>query len=207
MRLVVFLSVLLSSCLITATSALAETTMLSRFGVTLYLPDNWRLLTSSELNAVDDTDTVVEPTIASEVGRAELLKKMRAGGLEVIFNTQKIKNSGGFYDNITLLETNDQVPEAAAQIKSTCAALPSLLSRTLKRNVQLETCEGKTIQSYPAFILSYAGDVPNTRIVQYMLQLEQNRSLVLTLTYHTQTPQVIADFESAIERLEFHEAF
>lgn len=190
-----------------ATSAVAETTMLSRFGVTLYLPDNWRLLTSSELNAVDDTDAVVEPTIASEVGRAELLKKMRAGGLELIFNTQKIKNSGGFYDNITLLETNDQVPEAAAQIKSTCAALPSLLSRTLGRNVQLENCEGKVIQSYPAFVLSYAGDVPNTRIVQYMLQLEQNRSLVLTLTYHTQTPQVIADFESAIERLEFNESF
>lgn len=190
-----------------ATSAVAETTMLSRFGVTLYLPDNWRLLTSSELNAVDDTDAVVEPTIASEVGRTELLKKMRAGGLELIFNTQKIKNSGGFYDNITLLETNDQVPEAAAQIKSTCAALPSLLSRTLGRNVQLENCEGKVIQSYPAFVLSYAGDVPNTRIVQYMLQLEQNRSLVLTLTYHTQTPQVIADFESAIERLEFNESF
>lgn len=190
-----------------ATSALAETTMLSRFGVTLYLPDNWRLLTSSELNAVDDIDAVAEQNIASEVGRSELLKKIRGGGLELIFNTQKIKNSGGFYDNITLLETNDQVPEAATQIKSTCAALPSLLSRTLGRNVQLENCEGKIIQSYPAFVLSYAGDVPNTRIVQYMLQLEQNRSLVLTLTYHMQTPQVIADFESAIERLEFNELF
>lgn len=200
MRLVVFLSVFLMA----ATSALAETTMLSRFGVTLYLPDNWRLLTSSELNAVDDADAAAEQTLASKVGRAELSQKMRGGGLELIFNTQKIKNAGGFYDNITLLETHDQVPEAAAQIKSTCAALPSLLSRTLGRNVQLETCEGKTIQSYPAFVLSYAGDVPNTRIVQYMLQLEQNRSLVLTLTYHTQTPQVIADFETAIQRLKFN---
>lgn len=198
-RFIVFLSVLLMA----ATSVLAETKMLSRFGVTLYLPDNWRLLTTSELNAVDDAEAFIEPVPNSKIqGRAELSKKMRDGGLELIFNTQKIKNAEGFYDNITLLETHDQVPEAAAQIKSTCAALPSLLSRTLGRNVQLDTCEGKSIQNYPAFVLSYAGDVPNTRLVQYMLQLEQNRSLVLTLTYHTENLQVVTDFETALQRLE-----
>lgn len=188
-----------------ATSTLAETKMLSRFGVTLSLPDNWRLLTSSELNAVDEAETNADKMSDSKVQtRAELLQKMRGGGLELIFNTQKIKNADGFYDNITLLETYDQVPEAAAQIKSTCAALPSLLSRTLGRNVQLDTCEGQTLQNYPAFVLSYTGDVPNTRIVQYMLQLEQNRSLVLTLTYHTQNPQVVTDFKTAVENLEFN---
>ncbi len=129
---------------------------------------------------------------------------MRTGGLELIFNTDKQKNTGSFYDNITLLETHDQVPEAAAQIKSTCAALPGLLSRTLGRQVQLDTCEGKSVQNYPAFVLSYAGDVTDTRIVQYMLQLEQNRSLVLTLTHHDQNPAAVADFEAALQRLEFN---
>lgn len=204
MRIFVFLSVLLSAFLIAATSALAETKMQSHFGVTLYLPDNWRLLTSSELNAVDEADAAVEQEIVSKVGRAELSQKMRGGGLELIFNTQKIENAGGFYDNITLLETHDQVPEAAGQVRSTCAALPSLLSRTLGRSVQLESCEGKTVQNYPAFVLSYAGAAADTHVIQYMLQLEQNRSLVLTLTYHARNLAAVTDFEMAIERLEIN---
>lgn len=201
MRLVFLLGVLL----IATNSVLAETKMDSRFGVALYLPDNWRLLTSDELNAVDEADGVSEALEDKKTpGRERLSQKMRAGGLELIFNTDKQKNTGSFYDNITLLETHDQVPEAAAQIKSTCAALPGLLSRTLGRQVQLDTCEGKSVQNYPAFVLSYAGDVTDTRIVQYMLQLEQNRSLVLTLTHHDQNPAAVADFEAALQRLEFN---
>lgn len=197
MRLVVFLGVLL----IAATPVLAETKMLSRFGVALYLPDNWRLLTPDELNAVDEADAS-EELGANVVGRAQLSQKMRGGGLELIFNTKKVKNTQGFYDNITLLETQDQVPEAASQIKSTCAALPSLLSRTLGRSVQLTRCEGLSVQGYPAFVLSYPGDTANTHLIQYMLQLEQNRSLVLTLTYHDENPTAVSDFQTAIERLE-----
>ncbi len=201
MRLVFLLGVLL----IATNSVLAETKMDSRFGVALYLPDNWRLLTSDELNAVDEADGVSEALEDKKTpGRERLSQKMRTGGLELIFNTDKQKNTGSFYDNITLLETHDQVPEAAAQIKSTCAALPGLLSRTLGRQVQLDTCEGKSVQNYPAFVLSYAGDVTDTRIVQYMLQLEQNRSLVLTLTHHDQNPAAVADFEAALQRLEFN---
>lgn len=196
-RLVVFLGVLL----IAATPVLAETKMLSRFGVALYLPDNWRLLTPDELNAVDEADAS-EELGANVVGRAQLSQKMRGGGLELIFNTKKVKNTQGFYDNITLLETQDQVPEAASQIKSTCAALPSLLSRTLGRSVQLTRCEGLNVQGYPAFVLSYPGDTANTHLIQYMLQLEQNRSLVLTLTYHDENPTAVSDFQTAIERLE-----
>lgn len=201
MRLVLFVSVLL----IAATSALAETKVASRFGVALYLPDNWRLLSSDELNAVDEADANSEQLVDSKIpGREQLSRKMRGGGLELIFNTEKMPNTKGFYDNITLIETYDQVPEAAAQIKSTCTALPGLLSRTLGRNVQLDICQGKTVQNFPAFVLAYPGDTANTRIMQYMLQLEQNRSLVLTLTYHDENPAAVADFETAVERLEFN---
>ena len=80
----------------------------------------------------------------------------------------------------------------------------SSLSRTLGHSVQLDRCEGKTIQSYPAFVLAYAGAAVDTHVIQYMLQLEQNRSLVLTLTYHAKSPAAVADFEMAIERLEIN---
>ncbi len=198
MRLIVFLSVLLM-----ATGVFAEIKIPSRFGITLSLPDNWRLLTSSESDTGEST--AAQKNNSKVQGMADLSKKMREGGLELIFNTQKIEGAEGFYDNITLLETYDQVPEAAGQIKSTCGALPSLLSHTLGRSVQLDRCEGKLIQNYPAFVLSYAGDVQNTRILQYMLQLEQNRSLVLTLTYHTKNTQVVADFETALQQLEVND--
>lgn len=200
-RLVAFFSLFL----LVSPSVLAETEMLSRFGVTLNLPDNWRLLSLDELNAVDEADSLSKESVDVQLkGREQLSKTMRAGNLELIFNTEKVKNTGGFYDNITLIETQDQVPEAAAQIKSTCAALPSLLSRTLGREVQLDTCEGRSVQNYPAFVLSYAGDAANTRIIQYMLQLEQNRSLVLTLTYHNGSLAAVEDFESAVQGLRFN---
>lgn len=200
-RLVVFFSLFL----LVSPSVLAKTEMLSRFGVTLYLPDNWRLLSLDELNAVDEADSSsgeladVKPKV-----REQLSKTMRTGGLELVFNTERVKNTSSFYDNITLIETQDQVPEAAAQIKSTCAALPSLLSRTLGREVKLDTCEGRSVQDYPAFVLSYAGDTANTRIIQYMLQLEQNRSLVLTLTYHNESLAALEDFETAVQGLRFN---
>ena len=185
---------------IVTTSVFAETKIASRFGLVLYMPDTWRLvlLTPDELVKANKDDVYEEPLPYAQA------QKMSGSGIELIYNTQKIKNSGGFYENITLLETDDQVPEAAAQIKSTCAALPSLLSHTLGRNVQLDICEGRTVQNYPAFVLSYAGDADNTRIVQYMLQLEQNRSLVLTLTHHNQNPAAVTDFETALQRLEFN---
>jgi len=200
-RLVIFFSMFL----LISPGVLAETEMLSRFGVSLYLPDNWRLLTLDELSAVDEADSLDKESAGTQLkGREQLSKTMRTGGLELIFNTEKVKNTSGFYDNITLIETQDQVPEAVAQIKSTCAALPGLLSRTLGRTVKLDTCEGRSVQGYPAFVLSYAGDTTDTRIIQYMLQLEQNRSLVLTLTYHNKSLAAVKDFESAIERLKFN---
>ena len=199
MRLVVLFGLFL----MVSSNLLAE--MHSRFGVTIYLPDNWRLLTLDELNAVDEADSSSKEAADETLkGREQLSKTMRRGGLELIFNTEKVKNSGVFYDNITLIETQDQVPEAAAQIKSTCTALPSLLSRTLGREVKLDTCEGRSVQDYPAFVLSYAGDTANTRVIQYMLQLEQNRSLVLTLTYHNKSLSAVEDFESALQDLKFN---
>ncbi|GLR63367.1 hypothetical protein [Marinospirillum insulare] len=201
MRLVVFFSLL---CMF-APNLIAETKILSRFGVAFYLPDNWRLLTLDELNAVDDADNSSKDLAEVNLkGREQLSKTMRTGGLELIFNTKKVKNTKGFYDNITLIETQDLVPEAAAQIKSTCSALPTLLSQTLGREVILDVCEGRNVQNYPAFVLSYAGDLANTRVVQYMLQLEQNRSLVFTLTYHNENLATVEDFESALQGLVFN---
>lgn len=203
MRLVAFFSLFL----MVSASVLAETEMHSRFGVTLFLPDNWRLLTLDELHAVDEADSSGELPVDTQVQmkeRKKLSETMRSGGLELIFNTEKIQGTGGFYDNITLIETNDQVPEAASQIKSTCAALPGLLSRTLARKVQLATCKGVSVQDYPAFVISYTGDVADTHIIQYMLQLEQSRSLVLTLTYHNKNMAAVKDFESAIQGLKFN---
>lgn len=175
----------------------------SRFGVALYLPDSWRLLTRDELSAVDDADADQKLDLPLAM-RERLSERVRGGGLELIFNTKDAKK--GFFNNITLFETRDQVPEAAAQIKSTCGALPGLLSRTLGRNVLLDECRGLEVGGYPAFVLAYAGNVEQTRIVQYMLQLEQARSLVLTLTYHQHNPQILTDFELLVQRLHLLEA-
>lgn len=193
------LAILLTVVFLVSGNLLAESKLTSRFGVILYLPDNWRLLTPDELNAVDEADTTSKPQLENH---EPLAQKVRGSELELIFNKDKVNDD--HYDNITLLETQDQVPEAAAKIKSTCTALPSLLSRTLGRHVTLDICERKSVQGYPAFVLSYAGDIADTHILQYMLQLEQNRSLVLTLTHHDQNPAAVADFEAALQRLEFN---
>lgn len=170
----------------------------SRFGVWLFLPDSWRLLTRDELSAVDDADAEQKLDLP-QVMRERLSERVRGGGLELIFNTGDAQK--GFFNNITLFETRDQVPEAAAQIKSTCGALPGLLSRTLGRSVTLDECRGLDLGGYPAFVLAYAGSAEQTRIVQYMLQLEQSRSLMLTLTYHEGQPAILSDFEQLVQRL------
>ena len=170
----------------------------SRFGVWLFLPDSWRLLTRDELSAVDDADAEQKLDLP-QVMRERLSERVRGGGLELIFNTGDAQK--GFFNNITLFETRDQVPEAAAQIKSTCGALPGLLSRTLGRSVTLDECRGLDLGGYPAFVLAYAGNAEQTRIVQYMLQLEQSRSLMLTLTYHQEQPAILSDFEQLVQRL------
>lgn len=174
----------------------------SRFGVSLYLPNSWRLLTRDELSAVDDADAEKKLDLPPAM-RERLSERVRGGGLELIFNTRD--TASGFFNNITLFETRDQVPEAAAQIKSTCGALPGLLSRTLGRSVLLDECRGLEVGGYPAFVLAYAGNTEQTRIVQYMLQLEQSRSLVLTLTYHQENPKILADFELLVQRLQLLE--
>ncbi|SFX20168.1 hypothetical protein SAMN02745752_00782 [Marinospirillum alkaliphilum DSM 21637] len=173
----------------------------SRFGVVLHLPTDWRQLTAEELAAVDDADAGEQLELPPQV-RERLSRQVRGGGLELIFNAGESKN--GFYDNITLFETRDQVPEAASQIKSTCSALPGLLSRTLGRSVQLEECRGLELGGYPAFVLAYPGHPADTRIVQYMLQLEQNRSLVLTLTYSRENPQSLQDFEQSLKSIQIN---
>lgn len=170
----------------------------SRFGVWLFLPDSWRLLTRDELSAVDDADAEQKLDLP-QVMRERLSERVRGGGLELIFNTGDAQK--GFFNNITLFETRDQVPEAAAQIKSTCGALPGLLSHTLGRSVMLDECRGLDLGGYPAFVLAYAGNAEQTRIVQYMLQLEQSRSLMLTLTYHEGQPAILSDFEQLVQRL------
>lgn len=173
----------------------------SRFGVSFYLPEDWRLLTPEELTAVDDADDTEPQQMAlSPAMRERLSQQVKGGSLELIFNTREARK--GMYDNITLFETRDQVPEAAAQIRSTCGALPGLLSRTLGRSVSLDQCRGASLAGYPAFVLAYAGSPEETRILQYMVQLEQNRSLVMTLTYHQQNAQALDDFQLLLERLE-----
>lgn len=173
----------------------------SRFGVSFYLPDDWRLLTSEELTAVDDADAE-QPMDLPPAMRERLSRQVKDGSLELIFNAREARK--GVYDNITLFETRDQVPEAAAQIRSTCGALPGLLSRTLGRPVLLEQCRGTSLAGYPAFVLAYAGSPEETRILQYMVQLEQNRSLVMTLTYQQQNAQTLDDFQHLLERLEIN---
>lgn len=169
------------------------------FGVVLYLPDDWQLLSKDDLSEVkgNGEDQLDLPPLM----RQRLAERMSQGDLELLFNTRD--SHQGVYDNLSLFETNDQVPEAASQIKATCGALPSLLGRTLGKEVQLERCEGKEVRGYPAFILAYAGSVPDTRVLQYMLQIEQRKSLVLTLTYHQEDAMgSLKDFETLLEHLE-----
>lgn len=176
----------------------AQAKVISGFGVSLPLPSHWRLLTNAELAAVDAVETEAE----SVNEREQLSDNVKGGNLELILNTQKPKVGQVSYSNITLIQTKDQVPEAAAQIKSTCGALPSLLSKTLQRKVVLNQCEGLNLQGYPALLLTYAGDTEPSQIVQYMVQLKQNLSLVITLTYLETNPETRQEFETAIRSLE-----
>jgi len=170
------------------------------FGVVLYLPDDWQLLSKDDLSAVEGNGK--KELDLPPLMRQRLADRMSQGDLELLFNTRD--SHQGVYDNLSLFETNDQVPEAASQIKATCGALPGLLGRTLGKQVELERCEGKEVQGYPAFILAYAGSVPDTRVLQYMLQIEQRKSLVMTLTYHKEDAMgSLNDFETLLENLEF----
>lgn len=170
------------------------------FGLALYLPDAWQLLSKDDLSAVEgknDDDRLDLPPLMKQ----RLAERVREGNLELLFNTRD--SHEGVYDNLSLFATNDQVPEAASQIRATCGALPSLLGRSLGKEVNLERCEGKEVQGYPAFVIAYAGNVPSTRVLQYMVQVEQRKSLVLTLTYHEEDAMgSLADFEGLLERLE-----
>ncbi|MDR9468205.1 hypothetical protein [Marinospirillum sp.] len=169
------------------------------FGVTLYLPDDWQLLSKDDLSSVEGNGK--KELDLPPLMRERLAERMQQGDLELLFNTRD--SHQGVYDNLSLFETNDQVPEAASQIKATCSALPGLLGRTLGKEVELERCEGKEVQGYPAFILAYAGSVPDTRVLQYMLQIEQRKSLVMTLTYHQEDAMgSLQDFETLLEHLE-----
>lgn len=174
----------------------------SKFGIGLLLPANWQLLHSADLHpeaepagAAGLTAPVDEQTLK------QILHRMQSGVLELVFNTNQAEAAEGFYDTITLISTSDQVPETTAQIRSTCGALPSLLSRTLHRKVELSRCEGGNLQGYPVFIVAYAGDAVATQVVQYMLQLELNLSLVITLTYHRASQLALAEFEAAMHSL------
>lgn len=169
------------------------------FGLVLHLPEAWQLLSKEDLSAVEgkNDDKLDLPPLMKQ----RLAERVRQGNLELLFNTRDSHN--GVYDNLSLFETNDQVPEAASQIKATCGALPSLLGQTLGKEVRLERCEGKEVQGYPAFIIAYAGSVPSTHVLQYMLQVEQRKSLVLTLTYHEDDAMgSLQDFEESLKRLE-----
>lgn len=171
----------------------------TQFGVILHLPDDWQRLSQDDFSEVQDKeeDALDLPPLM----RQKLAERMAQGNLELLFNTRD--SHQGVYDNLSLFVTNDQVPEAASQIKATCGALPGLLGRTLGKVVELERCEGQQVQGYPAFVLAYAGSVPQTQVLQYMLQIEQRKSLVLTLTYHTEDAMgSLADLEMLLEKLE-----
>jgi len=175
------------------------TSFATRFGVVLHLPDDWQLLSKEDLSEVEGKgeDALDLPPLM----RQRLAERMSQGDLELLFNTRDSRQ--GVYDNLSLFVTDDQVPEAASQIKATCSALPGLLGRTLGKEVVLERCEGKEVQGYPAFILAYEGSVPATRVLQYMLQVEQRKSLVLTLTYHQEDAMgSLQDFETLLKHLE-----
>ena len=168
------------------------------FGLVLYLPEAWQLLNKEDLSAVEDDED--NPLDLPPLMRARLAERLGQGDLELLLNTRD--SHQGVYDNLSLFETNDQVPEAANQIRATCGALPSLLSRTLGKAVTLERCEGRQVQGYPGLVIAYAGTVPDTRVLQYLLQVEQRRSLVLTLTYHKEDSfGSLADFEKMLTLL------
>ncbi|WP_114417722.1 hypothetical protein [Marinospirillum perlucidum] len=187
--------VMTSTALATASLQTLETGL----GLVLHLPEDWKLLSREDLSAVEgkgDEQLDLPPLM-----RQRLAERVRQGDMELLFNTRD--SHQGVYDNLSLFATNDQVPEAESQIRATCNALPALLGRTLGKEVELEQCEGQQVQGYPAFVIGYAGNVPNTRILQYMIQVEQRKSLVLTLTYHQDDDMgSLADFRSLLERLE-----
>ncbi len=168
-------------------------------GLVLHLPEAWQLLDKQDLSSVErggDEQLDLPPMM-----RQRLAARLSQGDLELLLNTRD--SHEGVYDNLSLFETNDQVPEAASQIRATCGALPSLLSRTLGKEVTLQRCEGQEVAGYPSFVIAYAGNVPATQVLQYMLQVEQRRSLVLTLTYHQDDAfESLSDFNRMLDQLE-----
>ena len=181
-----------------ATGALAGP-LTSGFGLLLHLPETWQLLDKQELAAVEEGgDELLDLPPAM---RQRLAAHLSGGNLELLLNTRA--SHQGIYDNLSIFETNDQVPEAASQIRATCGDLPSSLGRRLGKQISLERCEGKEVAGYPGFIVAYEGSVPATRVVQYMLQVEQRRSLVLTLTYHQDNSNgSLEDFHQMLKQLQ-----
>lgn len=187
----------LLACVVFSAQAVQEID--NPFGVRIALPEHWLKLTQEQLSTVDPAEG--ENSIDLPLETRQLLSaQLRAGGVMLIFNTQPSEQD--FYDNITVIEIEDQVPEAAAQIRQTCQALPRVLSQRLGQTIRLDQCAGREISGFPAFILAYPGKTPATQIVQYMIQIGQNRSLVFTLAYHQQRPESLAAFEQLITDLE-----